>query len=59
MEWTGCFPRTAGTPVGPGLHEAIIDEELWNEVQAALAENRVEHVTWLRAGAPSLLAGLV
>ena len=43
----------------PGLHEAIIDEELWNEVQAALAENRVERVTRSGAGAPSLLAGLV
>ena len=26
----------------PGLHEAIIDEALWHEVQAALVENRVE-----------------
>jgi len=24
----------------PGLHEAIIDEELWNEVQAALVDKR-------------------
>ena len=26
----------------PGQHEAIIDEALWNDVQEALAENRVE-----------------
>jgi len=43
----------------PGLHEPIIDEELWNEVQAALVENRVERTTQSKAVAPSLLAGLV
>jgi len=43
----------------PGLHEAIIDEVLWDEVQAALTENRVERVTRSTATAPSLLAGLV
>jgi len=43
----------------PGLHEAIIDEALWHEVQAALAENRVERVARSSATAPSLLAGLV
>ncbi len=43
----------------PGLHDAIIDEALWDEVQAALAENRVERVTRSKAAAPSLLAGLV
>jgi len=43
----------------PGLHEAIIDEALWNEVQAALAENRVERVSRSTAASPSLLAGLV
>jgi site-specific DNA recombinase len=43
----------------PGLHEAIIEEALWGEVQAALAENRVERVARSSATAPSLLAGLV
>ena len=43
----------------PGLHDAIVDEALWDEVQAALAENRVERVTRSKAAAPSLLAGLV
>jgi site-specific DNA recombinase len=43
----------------PGLHEPVVDEDLWNEVQLALAENRVERVTRSTAAAPSLLAGLV
>jgi len=42
-----------------GLHEAIVDEALWDTVQAALAENRVERMTRSKAIAPSLLAGLV
>jgi len=45
--------------VYPGLHDAIIDEALWDEVQRALAENRVERVTRSKAAAPSLLTGLV
>ena len=43
----------------PGEHPAIIDQPLWDEVQAALARNRVERATGLRAKHPSLLAGLV
>jgi len=43
----------------PGLHEAIVDEELWNEVQLALAGNRVERVSRSTAASPSLLASLV
>jgi len=43
----------------PGLHDAIVDEALWDMVQAALAENRVERVTRSTATNPSLLAGLV
>jgi site-specific DNA recombinase len=43
----------------PGQHEATIDEVLWDGVQAALAENRVEHATCSNATAPSLLTGLV
>jgi site-specific DNA recombinase len=42
-----------------GEHPAIIDQPLWDEVQAALARNRVERVTGLRAKHPSLLAGMV
>jgi DNA invertase Pin-like site-specific DNA recombinase len=45
--------------VYPGLHDAIIDEALWNEVQDALAKNRVERATQSLATAPSLLAGLL
>ena len=43
----------------PGLHDAIVDEALWDEVQGALIENRVERMTRSTATAPSLLAGLV
>jgi site-specific DNA recombinase len=43
----------------PGQHDATIDEALWDEVQAALAENRIEHATQACAMAPSLLTGLV
>lgn len=45
--------------VHPGLHEAIIEEDLWNEVQDVLAKNRIERMTQSTATAPSLLAGLV
>ncbi len=43
----------------PGEHKAIVDEDLWNRVQARLAENRVERQTGGRAKSPSLLAGLL
>jgi len=43
----------------PGLHDAIVDATLWDEVQAALAENRVERVSRSGATAPGLLASLV
>lgn len=43
----------------PGLHNAIVEEPLWNTVQAALAENRVERVSRTKAINPSPLAGLV
>ena len=42
-----------------GEHPAIIDQPLWDEVQSALAKNRVERATGLRAKYPSLLAGMV
>ena len=42
-----------------GLHEPIVDEALWNEVQLALALNRVERVSRSTAASPSLLASLV
>ncbi|HVZ03581.1 recombinase family protein [Hyphomicrobium sp.] len=45
--------------VHPGQHDAIIDEELWNEVQDALTTNRVERTVQSTATAPSLLASLV
>jgi DNA invertase Pin-like site-specific DNA recombinase len=43
----------------PGEHPAIIEQPLWDEVQAVLAKNRVERATGVRAKHPSLLAGLV
>jgi len=43
----------------PGLHEAIIDAALWEDVQETLAGNRVERTSRSAATAPSLLAGLV
>ncbi|MCL8385893.1 recombinase family protein [Xanthobacter aminoxidans] len=43
----------------PGQHGAIIDEMLWDKVQALLAENRVERAVRSDAAAPSLLAGFL
>jgi DNA invertase Pin-like site-specific DNA recombinase len=43
----------------PGEHPAIIEQPLWDEVQAVLARNRIERATGVRAKHPSLLAGLV
>jgi site-specific DNA recombinase len=43
----------------PGQHLAIIDQPLWDEVQAALAKNRIERATGVRAKHPSLLGGFV
>ena len=43
----------------PGEHSAIIDQSLWDEVQAALAKNRVERATGVNAKQPSLLGGFV
>ncbi|MFC3640148.1 recombinase family protein [Camelimonas fluminis] len=45
--------------VYPGQHEAIVDEPLWDRVQAVLAGNRVERAVHADAAVPSLLAGLV
>ncbi len=43
----------------PGEHPAIIEQSLWDEVQAVLAKNRIERATGARAKHPSLLTGLV
>jgi DNA invertase Pin-like site-specific DNA recombinase len=43
----------------PGQHPPIIDQPLWVEVQAALAKNRIERTTGMRAKHPSLLGGFV
>jgi site-specific DNA recombinase len=43
----------------PGEHQPIVDEALWNQVQATLAENRVDRAVGADAKQPSLLAGLV
>jgi site-specific DNA recombinase len=43
----------------PGGHAAIIEQPLWDEVQAILAQNRVERATGARTKHPSLLGGFV
>ena len=43
----------------PGEHPAIIDQPLWDKVQAVLAENRIERTSGARAKHPNLLAGLL
>jgi DNA invertase Pin-like site-specific DNA recombinase len=45
--------------IHPGEHEAIVGQDLWDRVQAVLAENRVERTVRSDAASPSLLAGLV
>ncbi|NLH80187.1 MAG: recombinase family protein [Phyllobacteriaceae bacterium] len=45
--------------IHPGEHEAIVDQDLWDRVQAVLAENLVERAVRSDAASPSLLAGLV
>jgi DNA invertase Pin-like site-specific DNA recombinase len=45
--------------IHPGQHAAIVDQDLWDRVQAVLAENRVERADRSDAASPSLLAGLV
>jgi DNA invertase Pin-like site-specific DNA recombinase len=42
-----------------GEHRPIIDKVLWDQVQAILAENRLDRVTRVDAKQPSLLAGLI
>ncbi|ODS00016.1 resolvase [Methyloceanibacter superfactus] len=42
----------------PGEHKAIVDQALWDKVQAVLAKNRVDRTTGADAKYPSLLAGL-
>jgi site-specific DNA recombinase len=43
----------------PGEHAAIIDQPLWDEVQAVLAQNRIERATGARTKYPNLLGGFV
>ncbi len=43
----------------PGEHKGIVDQELWDAVQAKLMENRVERATGGATGDPSLLAALL
>ena len=42
----------------PGEHRAIVDQALWDQVQAILAENRIDREIGSYAKQPSLLAGL-
>ena len=43
----------------PGEHEAIVDETLWNNVQAILAQNRVERANGTPGHGPNLLTGIL
>ena len=43
----------------PGEHQPIVDEVLWDQVEAILTENRVDRATGADAKQPSLLAGLI
>jgi site-specific DNA recombinase len=43
----------------PGEHTPIIDQELWDRVQARLASNAAERNVGGRAAQPSLLAGML
>jgi hypothetical protein len=47
-----------GTPY-PGEHAAIIDQGIWDKVQAILAENTVARSNQSRAQTPALLRGLI
>jgi len=44
--------------VYPGEHEAIVDRDLWDHVQNAMSDNRIERRLG-RGRAPSLLTGLI
>jgi site-specific DNA recombinase len=43
----------------PGLHEAIVDANLWDQVQERLIANRKDRLSGKRAKQPSLLAGRI
>jgi len=43
----------------PAEHQPIVDEVLWDQVQAILYDNRVDRATGADAKQPSLLAGLI
>lgn len=43
----------------PGEHEAIVDQQLFDQVQEMLARNRLAHRTRSNARDPSLLAGMI
>jgi site-specific DNA recombinase len=43
----------------PGEHEAIVDEALWNKVQAILSGNRVDRANGKPGNEPSLLTGIL
>ena len=43
----------------PGRHDAIVDRQLWEQIQTKIAENRVKQTSGARSSEPSLLAGLM
>ena len=43
----------------PGEHETVVDEALWNTVQAILSENRVDRANGKTGHQPNLLTGIL
>jgi site-specific DNA recombinase len=43
----------------PGEHEALVDRDTWDKVQAILAQNRHRRARHTRAATPALLKGLI
>jgi site-specific DNA recombinase len=43
----------------PGEHPAIVEQSLWDAVQAALAKNRVSRANGANTKQPSLLTGMI
>jgi site-specific DNA recombinase len=56
---TYCGEATHKGNAYPGEHSAIVDKQLWDAVQAVLADNRVARATGARTKQPSLLTGMV
>jgi site-specific DNA recombinase len=56
---TYCGEATHKGHAYPGEHSAIVEQSLWDAVQAVLAENRVARANGANTKQPSLLTGLI